>query len=718
LPAAAAARDKGSVGLRGEVLDGRDRPPSLATMLPSAPIGFARIVDALLDPDPSSRPRSAERVVLELERVRRELVGKSGELPPEEIGPFRGLARFERADRDVYFGRSVEVAAALEVLRTRGVLALIGPSGSGKSSLARAGVLPAVEDGALGRWPKAWTIATCSPGADPRAAIVDALAVSENDARDPDRLVDTLAERAQESGRGVLLFVDQLEELVTIASGASQEFAVRVLARMGQAPIPGVRAVVTARRDLLDPLFAVADLGRVLTRATLLVTPMSDDTWGDVLDQALGAYGYALEDAAMRDALLADLEGSANAMPLVQFALRELWLRRDRDRKVVTRKALAEIGGLAGALEAHADATLAEIAKLTGGAGACRRVLLLLTTIDGTRATRTDEELAAAVTGARDVTRVLEDARILVRDAHGLTIAHESLLTRWAALRRWVDEARQDRLLAHEIERDAKAWLERPDRERLWRGRRLVAAEDLVRAYTVELSLEATEFVAYGRRAERRGRALLALALLPLLAVPILAIVAARREITDAKAEASAAAASASASASTREEAANRAALAAEVVRMRGCGLAFADDPRRPSKERVQHHILRDACNRKEWTLVYNADANGVSDAAVEQLGKSLERQLHDQLTQLDSSLEIKLKRDWARVRRPGIAIALDFEKPGPVRTVNGEPWRTYELIVSALSSKGEKIDALSYGVPVDICDDCDDPGAYDVSPK
>ena len=95
-------------------------------------------------------------MALRLERIRAEKLGRKIVLPPEEIGPFRGLARFEGSDRDVYFCRSAEVAATVDLLRRRGLVTLIGASGAGKSSLARAGVAPRVAEegpcGGINRW--------------------------------------------------------------------------------------------------------------------------------------------------------------------------------------------------------------------------------------------------------------------------------------------------------------------------------------------------------------------------------------------------------------------------------------------------------------------------------------------------------------------------------------------------------------------------------------
>jgi serine/threonine protein kinase len=508
VPAAIAARAEGASGLKGEVLDGRAAAPPLARVAPEVPPSFAKLVDALLDPSPAKRPKSAEAVAWELERIRREIGGRVRPLPPEDVGPFRGLGRFEEKDRDVHFGRAVEIAASLEMARARGLVALIGASGSGKSSLARAGVLPAITDGELGKWPKTWDAVVATPGADARASVAAALARFVDDAatKSPETVVTALAERVQSSGRGVCVLVDQLEELVTVSSPASRDWVVQLLAQLGAQPVPGVRCVVAARRDLLDPLLALGELGRVLTKGTLLVSPMSDATWGEVIDQALSAYGYTLEDAALRTELLGQLEGTVTAMPLVQFALTQLWERRDQAKKVIPRAALEAIGGIAGALEMHAEATLARHAQSDAGiVDVTRRVLLALTTAQGTRRMRTEDDLARQDTRARALLERLERSRLVVRESEGITLAHEALLTQWRRLRAWIEEAREERLLAEAIERDAAEWASARDAERLWKKRRLAAAEELAKKGHAEISETARAFVRAGRAAERRG---------------------------------------------------------------------------------------------------------------------------------------------------------------------------------------------------------------------
>jgi WD40 repeat protein/serine/threonine protein kinase len=575
VPAALAAQAEGSPGLKFEVLDGHARPPSLSTVAPHLPPRFAKMVDALLDPSPGGRPRSAESVAWELEAIRREIGGRERPLPPEDVGPFRGLGRFEPSDRDVYFGRAVEIAACLEIARSRGLLALVGPSGSGKSSLARAGVLPAIVDGGLGKWPKSWDTAVVVPGADAQGAIVAALSPFVEDAakRTPESLASALGERVQSSGRGMCLLVDQLEELVTVSAPGGRDFVARLLAQLGSQPIPGVRSIVAARRDLLDPLLALGELGRALTKGTLLVSPMTDATWGEVLDQALSAYGYELEDESLRAELLRQLTGTASAMPLVEFALTKLWERRDRATKVIPRSALHAIGGIGGALQAHADATLE--GQGTAGEETARAVLLAMTTPQGTRRAVARKVVESLTGGAPEVLARLEGARLVVQEGEGLTLAHETLLTQWSRLESWIAEAREDRLLSEAIERDAEEWSNGHDQERLWRGGRLLAGEDLADKRDSALTETARTFLLAGRVRERRERRVAT----ALVTTVVAALGAAA---VYASVQASAARSAASIAEKQRSEAAAQTRAAtlalARMARERGRGLAIDGD--------------------------------------------------------------------------------------------------------------------------------------------
>jgi hypothetical protein len=492
-------------------LSGGDPSPPLRDVAPDAPEALARLVDALLSPTPEKRPTSAARVAMDLERVRAERAGRARALPPQSVGPFRGLGRFEQEHRGVYFGRSAEVAVGLEMLRSQGLVALVGASGSGTSSLARAGIAPRVGDGALGGWIKAWDVRITVPGHDPRKALTAAIADLVLDAAElrPEAIVSALEARAVAEGRGVLLVVDQLEELVTIAAAESGDWAADLLGRMADPLVPGVRALVAARRDLLEPLLALGGLGRVLPRGLLLVAPLSQAAWGEVIDQALAAYGYTLEDDALREALMLELKTTGAVMPLVQFALTALWKRRDQARRKITSADLKAIGGLAGALDQHADATLQEITRGEASKqAAARAVILGMTTPQGTRATRRIEELErdTAAPGVRDIVAQLEEARLVVLEEAGLRLSHDALLTHWGTLGQWLVKAREERLLAEALERDAAQWAREQDASLLWQKRRLAAAEERARLGQEKLSAGVQAFVRAGRKAERQRR--------------------------------------------------------------------------------------------------------------------------------------------------------------------------------------------------------------------
>ena len=512
LPASDGGDDASVTRIRMNVAMGIATPPLVRDLVPTVPEAVARLVDSLVAPKRKHRPQRAEWVACELERLRRVQRGLTRKLPSE--GPFRGLEAFDARHRDVYFGRATDVASALELLRGRGLVALVGPSGSGKSSLARAGVLPAVLDGALGSWPPQWIAVTMSPDAYPRAALGHALApllAGKPLPADADELAALLAQIVETRSIGIVILVDALEELVTLTPPDDRAYLALFLAALSSRPMPGLRCVVTARRDLLDPLLGEPGLGVALTRAVQLVVPLTAPAWADVVDERLEAYGFALEDDAMRAELARELASISEAMPLVEFGLARLWEHRDVERRVVSRRGLLAIGGLAGALARHAEATLAALVQANGpNTGSVAAALLLaLTTPHGTRATRTKADLAREVPDPlRDqVLAELERARLVVVEDDRATLAHEALIARWPRLAAWVEAERRDREIARDIEEAAARWRAEPGPDRLFRGRPLRDARALSASRRTLLSPDARTFIAASRRNVLRSSA-------------------------------------------------------------------------------------------------------------------------------------------------------------------------------------------------------------------
>ncbi|UQA62626.1 serine/threonine-protein kinase [Polyangium aurulentum] len=509
----------GGGALDEDVLTGKKRATRISMLVSDLPAALVDLIDALLDPEPEARPRSAELVVVELERLRGTIAGGKRALPTEDEGPFRGLGRFEQQHRDVFFGRRVEVAAAIEALRTRGLCALVGPSGTGKSSLARAGILPALEEGALGG-PRRWESVVVSPDVDPRQVLTTRLFhMGLDPSKPPADAVARIEEWIGGERRGLVLLVDQLEEIATLEKsndglGESRAWTMDFLARLGERPFPGLRVIVTARRDLLDPILAHRALGHVMMRGTVLVSPLGGAAWGEVIDAALESYGYAFEDATLRKDLLDSLAATADAMPLVEFALTKLWEERDRKNKRITRAGWQKLRGIAGALDDHAEATLALVTKVGVPEVVAQRVLLALTTPGGARMAR---PVSALTDGGRDghaerVVRIFEEARLVVREGERrgsgdrVTLAHEALLLHWRRLRKWVEDEREERLLIDDFAQAASLWDDRKHDDLLWGRRRLLLLQEVLRLRSHKLDGAEKRFFQASQWASRRSR--------------------------------------------------------------------------------------------------------------------------------------------------------------------------------------------------------------------
>jgi serine/threonine protein kinase len=520
VPAVATAKKKGRDGVDAKVLTGDAPPAPLADVAPSPPehtlalasqarADLAKLVDSLVAPTREARPRSADVVLRALERIRSALAGRARALPSEERGPFPGLDRYEPADRDVFFGRSAEIAGVLELARTRGLVGIVGLSGTGKSSLTRAGVVPAIEEGALGGWPTRWRSVLVTPGSDLMDALGAALSkvLGAPLAEHPEAIAQQLASDVDAKGEGIVILVDQLEEIVTLHDPEQNEKkrldALYLLSRLAEAPV-GVRVIVAARRDHLDAILAVdPHFARALSRGIQLLGPLPRAGWEEVLDSSLEAYGYRFEDAELRRDVLADLEGREAAMPLAQFGLGRLWAARDTKKKTITRAGFDAKDGMRGALEHHADAT---IAKVKIPRETLRDVLLAMTTPEGTRAhAKLDTLVDRFGAPAKDVVRALTSARLVAEDTAGVTFVHDSILREWSLVRGWLDDARDDRLLSVHVERDAARWSETKDPAELWRKGRLAAGMDLWKRGGAPLSDDARTFLAVGAREEQKA---------------------------------------------------------------------------------------------------------------------------------------------------------------------------------------------------------------------
>jgi serine/threonine protein kinase len=510
VPALAAAKKAGRKSIDRKVLLGDAPPAPIEEVAPSTPPELAKLVDALVAPTREGRPRSADAVQRALERIRSALAGRARALPPEERGPFPGLERYEATDRDVFFGRSAEVAGVLELARSRGLVGIVGISGIGKSSITRAGILPAIEEGALGGWPRKYRSVLVTPGADLMGALDAALSkvleLEEPLDRQPQAIAEALAADVDAKGEGIAILVDQLEEIVTKydPKHAKGRFAaLDLLTRLSEAHV-GVRVIVVVRSDLLDGTLAIdPHFSRALSRGIQLLGPLTGGGWEEVLDHALEAYGYRCADADLRKDILAELAGRASAMTLAQFGLARMWAARDEKEKTIPPAALRAKGGMRSALEEHAEQAIqAKSVPLE----TLRQVVLAMTTPEGGRGhAKLDALVERHGAAAKECVLALTQARLVVAEKEGFTFVHDSLLRDWALVRGWLDDARGDRVLVAQVERDAARWEASHDAAELWRKGRLAAAVELWRKGDASLSPAARNFLAAGASEEKKA---------------------------------------------------------------------------------------------------------------------------------------------------------------------------------------------------------------------
>jgi formylglycine-generating enzyme required for sulfatase activity len=388
--------------------------------------------------------------------------------------------------------------------------------------------LPRVAEGALGE-ERALQVITLVPGRRPLAELAAALASVKAEGEgappssrldvgdDPESMVRALQRRVAH-GSGVVFFVDQLEELLTLAKPADAVRFAEVLARLGSVAA-GVRVLATVRGDFFTRLVALPGLGEELARALYVLRPLDAHAIRAAITGPARRTGVKFESEALVDALVEEGAEAAGGLPLLQFAMAELWEARDLREQRIPAAALDAIGGVAGALARHADAVIAALGSAEQAAA--RSILVRLVTAEGTRARRTPGELVrglgdpvagpaleALIRGRLVVARevVNNDRGSLPNSTAGIAyeVAHEALIRGWGTLRRWLEEDSEERRVRARIEAAAAEWarLGRAS-EALWSERQLAEA---VRIPAEVLGPEERDFLAASRRRIRRVR--------------------------------------------------------------------------------------------------------------------------------------------------------------------------------------------------------------------
>ncbi|WP_413760748.1 helix-turn-helix domain-containing protein [Streptomyces sp. MMBL 11-3] len=476
-----------------------------------------------------------------------------------EQSPYRGLSAFTAQDTEWFFGRERTSAALLDRVFERvdlGPLMLVAPSGSGKSSLLNAGLVPLLRGGSLPMAGSAqWAVVALTPTAHPLQELLDCVAkvlgtdlgiTTDDLARDPHlllRAVDSLTDGppAADGDRGprnrLVLLVDQFEEVFTLCADESERRAfIRVLSLSAaagttgrrsteQEPPPAAVVVLGLRADFCGRCLEHPELAAAFGDGLFVLGPMTVGELRTAITRPAERAGLTMENGLVQ-LILRDLgpltepgTGPADsspaprgALPLLSHALLATW--QQREGRTLTLAGYERTGGIRGAVARTAEDVFARL--YPGEQKMIRRMLVRLVHVDengGQTRRRVDRSaLLEQPAEGEDAARALDAfvrARLITLDSDSVEITHEALLHAWPRLRQWIETGRAGMLVQQQIAEAAAEW-EREDRDPsvLYRGGRLAtvrlwAAEDVDGA--AGLSPQEARFLAASEAEERRG---------------------------------------------------------------------------------------------------------------------------------------------------------------------------------------------------------------------
>lgn len=423
----------------------------------------------------------------------------------QDVCPYRGLQYFDESHAEFFFGRDADSQRLIEKIKTSKFLAVVGPSGSGKSSLVRAGLLPLIRQGTVLN-SQNWDIRTIAPGAHPLTALAsqilrlvdsrsmqDTLSQLEKDERSLSLAV-SLALADKDSTHSLVLLVDQFEEVFTLCQSESerQNFLDNLVYASS---VPGGRLIIliTMRADFYQKCAAYPKFSAWLAAHQFLVSPMSLEDLRQAIEEPARRVGLEFEEGLV-DTIVEDIEAQPGALPLLEHALLELWERRRQ--RMLTLEGYRESGGIEGAIAKRADTIFESFG--VEQQGIVKKLMLLLTQPgEGTEDTRrrasrsqlipTDdtEQSVNAVINAMVSARLLTTGGMEeASDESFVDVSHEALIRGWPKLQRWIEDDRDALREHHRLSEATQDWMKAEESsELLYRGPRLAQAVRLREQY-------------------------------------------------------------------------------------------------------------------------------------------------------------------------------------------------------------------------------------------
>jgi serine/threonine protein kinase len=341
--------------------------------------------------------------------------------------PYKGLRTFQESDAVNFFGRRTLIDRLTERMRDSGAyhrfLAVVGPSGSGKSSVVKAGLIPALRKGALSH-SKSWYYVEIVPGVQPFKELEAALTsiavqpprdLDERLMRNPRELISVVSQILQgDQTTELFLLIDQFEELFTQVSETVRDRFLESLYIAISTPGSRIRIVVTLRADFYDRPLLLPTISEIMRLRTEVITPLSPSELGEAIVEPARRLGVSLE-AGLESAIIQEVTDHPGALPLLQYLMSELFQRRDG--MMMTLAAYREMGGVRGALAKRAE-EIYESFSPQQRIAMQKLYLRLITLGEGTEDTRRRPLLAEVTTLSgdptiiRDVIEVLGKARL------------------------------------------------------------------------------------------------------------------------------------------------------------------------------------------------------------------------------------------------------------------------------------------------------------------
>ncbi len=455
-----------------ELLSGRRPPmdrslPSLRRLRPELPEGIDEIIARATADQPAARYSTVDGFLAAfLDVLGQAPVAEEAGFTPTR-NPYKGLQAFSEFDEQDFHGRQGLIEELTEALKKHRFLAVVGPSGIGKSSVVRAGLVPALRAGAL-PGSRDWLVTDMFPGSYPfeeleaallRIAVERPVGMTEDLARD-ERGILRVSKRILPTSAQAMLVIDQFEELFTLTSDEeTRRLFLDALATLVTDPRSRMRVVITLRADFFDRPLRYRAFGDLLRDRMVAVTAPGEGELTAAIVRPAEAVGVRFE-AGLVDRIITDVSSQPGALPLLQYALTELFASRTSD--LLTVHGYQASGRVLGALGRRAEELYESLDE--DGREAARQVFLRLVAVsevgEDTRRRVRHQELDALGVDALTLDEVLRrygEYRLLTFDRDPLTrgptveVAHEALLTEWHRLRDWIAERREDLLLQRRL---------------------------------------------------------------------------------------------------------------------------------------------------------------------------------------------------------------------------------------------------------------------------